>query len=194
MRTTLGATLITLLLAAPSQARELFPDQYAQVDPKTRQWFRDQKVPGTNRQCCSEADRADRVGGRLQRLHVGGPKGADVEHVQPVALKALREADALPDRLIVEGDEDYQQTRAFQRMFPEGQYVVLLAEAESLTYILEFPFPGDPAMTSVEVVYSYGAVPDEAVIHDPNRNGAPVVWWGWQDKLFIRCYSPGAGI
>jgi predicted RND superfamily exporter protein len=39
------------------------------------------------------------------------------------------QSDNSPDRLIVEGDEDYQQTRAFQRMFPEGQYVVLLAEA-----------------------------------------------------------------
>lgn len=38
-------------------------------------------------------------------------------------------SDNSPDRLIVEGDEDYQQTRAFQKIFPEGQYVVLLAEA-----------------------------------------------------------------
>jgi predicted RND superfamily exporter protein len=38
-------------------------------------------------------------------------------------------SDNSPDRLIVEGDEDYQQTRAFQKLFPEGQYVVLLAEA-----------------------------------------------------------------
>jgi predicted RND superfamily exporter protein len=38
-------------------------------------------------------------------------------------------SDNSPDRLIVEGDDDYQQTRAFQKIFPEGQYVVLLAEA-----------------------------------------------------------------
>ena len=38
-------------------------------------------------------------------------------------------SDNSPDRLIVEGDEDYQQTRAFQKIFPEGQYVVILAEA-----------------------------------------------------------------
>src|SRR5262245_54689807 len=38
-------------------------------------------------------------------------------------------SDNSPDRLIVEGDEDYQQTRAFQKIFPEGQYVVVLAEA-----------------------------------------------------------------
>lgn len=43
---------------------------------------------------------------------------------------ALRvESDNSPNRLIVEADDDYQQTRAFQKIFPEGQYVVLLAEA-----------------------------------------------------------------
>jgi len=40
------------------------------------------------------------------------------------------QSDNSPDRLIVEGDEDYKQTRAFQKIFPEGQYVVLLAEAD----------------------------------------------------------------
>lgn len=39
-------------------------------------------------------------------------------------------SDNSPDRLIVEGDEDYQQTRVFQKIFPEGQYVVVLAEAD----------------------------------------------------------------
>jgi predicted RND superfamily exporter protein len=38
-------------------------------------------------------------------------------------------SDNSPDRLIVEGDEDYRQTRVFQRIFPEGQYVVVLVEA-----------------------------------------------------------------
>ena len=38
-------------------------------------------------------------------------------------------SDNSPSRLIVEDDEDYQQTRAFQKIFPEGEYVVLLAEA-----------------------------------------------------------------
>jgi hypothetical protein len=38
-------------------------------------------------------------------------------------------------------------------------------------------------------------VPDDAVIKDPNRHGAPVVWWGVIDeKLIIRCYAPGAGL
>lgn len=42
-------------------------------------------------------------------------------------------------------------------------------------------------------------VPDEIVIHDPNRNGAPVIWWyydGGQHKienLKFRCYAPGGG-
>jgi hypothetical protein len=50
----------------------------------------------------------------------------------PVALYfALSvKSDNSPDRLIVEGDEDFQQTRVFQKIFPEGQYVVLLAEAD----------------------------------------------------------------
>ncbi len=34
------------------------------------------------------------------------------------------------DRLIVAGDQDYKQTRAFQKIFPEGKYIVLLAEAD----------------------------------------------------------------
>lgn len=38
-------------------------------------------------------------------------------------------------------------------------------------------------------------VPDDAVIRDPNKNGAPVVWWFVEGgQLKIRCYSPGAGI
>jgi predicted RND superfamily exporter protein len=38
-------------------------------------------------------------------------------------------SDNSPNRLIVETDEDFQQTRAFQKIFPEGQYIVVLAEA-----------------------------------------------------------------
>jgi len=40
------------------------------------------------------------------------------------------ESDNSVDRLIVENDEDYQQTRAFQTVFPEGDYVVVLAEGD----------------------------------------------------------------
>jgi len=39
-------------------------------------------------------------------------------------------SDNSPDRLIVETDDDYQLTRSFQKIFPEGQYVVVLAEAK----------------------------------------------------------------
>jgi hypothetical protein len=40
-------------------------------------------------------------------------------------------------------------------------------------------------------------VPDEIVIHDPNRNGAPVVWWYYdsdQAMIGFRCYAPGGGV
>ena len=38
-------------------------------------------------------------------------------------------------------------------------------------------------------------VPPDAVIYDPNRNGAPVVWWYVAYGGYgIRCYAPGAGI
>ena len=40
-------------------------------------------------------------------------------------------------------------------------------------------------------------VPDDAVIHDPNRHGAPVVWYffaGDPQHPQVRCYAPGAGL
>ena len=44
-------------------------------------------------------------------------------------------------------------------------------------------------------------VPDDVVIHDPNRHGAPVVWWTRASgteaataKVRIRCYVPGSGV
>jgi hypothetical protein len=37
-------------------------------------------------------------------------------------------------------------------------------------------------------------VPDEVVIRDSNRNGAPVAWWFYESgNLKIRCYAPGGG-
>jgi len=37
-------------------------------------------------------------------------------------------------------------------------------------------------------------VPSEVVIRGPNRNGAPVAWWYFQNgKVQIRCYAPGGG-
>ena len=53
-------------------------------------------------------------------------------------MLALRvRSDNSVDRLIVEDDADAKETRAFQAMFPEGDYVVLLAEADD---------PYDPAV------------------------------------------------
>ena len=50
--------------------------------------------------------------------------------VLPAASLARRvESDNSVDRLIVADDADAQETRAFQSLFPEGDYVVLLAEA-----------------------------------------------------------------
>jgi len=38
-------------------------------------------------------------------------------------------------------------------------------------------------------------VPPEVVIHDPNRNGAPVAWFYYDNGVLkIRCYAPGAGL
>lgn len=42
-------------------------------------------------------------------------------------------------------------------------------------------------------------VPPDVVIHDPNRNGAPVVWWYYEsgpngEVPKVKCYAPGAGL
>ena len=61
-------------------------------------------------------------------------------------------SDNSPDRLIVEGDEDYQQTRVFQKIFPEGQYVVMLAEAAD-------PFSPEVLTRVTELETALGKVP-----------------------------------
>ena len=125
--------LAAILIFAASQTgktREVYEGQYAQVDPSTRQWFRDQKVPGTNRQCCSEADGA-------------------------YAEEEIR----------------------------KGHYWV--------NFVARQHNEGAPPTV---IQSGWMLVPDEAVIHEPNRHGAQVVWWGWQDRLFIRCYAPGGGV
>src|SRR2546430_1305621 len=48
--------IIGLLLLSSAAAREQFPGQYAQVDPHVRQWFEQQRNPGTGMFCCSQAD------------------------------------------------------------------------------------------------------------------------------------------
>lgn len=55
--------------------------------------------------------------------------------------------------------------------------------------------PGGPPHREEERDSGWMDVPDEAVIHAPNPNGAPVVWWAMEnDKVWIRCYAPGAGL
>ena len=48
--------LIGLLVITFAQGRELYPDQYAQVPPEIQEWFRSQKIPGTQATCCSQSD------------------------------------------------------------------------------------------------------------------------------------------
>lgn len=38
-------------------------------------------------------------------------------------------------------------------------------------------------------------VPDDVIIREPNRNGAPAVWWYWENgEPVIRCFAPGGGV
>jgi hypothetical protein len=43
--------------------------------------------------------------------------------------------------------------------------------------------------------HGWQPVPEDVVIRDPNRHGAPVVWW-YVDRgeTKIRCYAPGGGV
>lgn len=50
------AAILWALFGGIGQSRELYPGQFAQVDPAIRQWFRDQRVPGKGYPCCSYAD------------------------------------------------------------------------------------------------------------------------------------------
>ena len=115
---------IIILLMAPAFAREQYPGQFAQVDPKVKDWFQEQRVPGTEKSCCTIAD------------------GTFAE-------------------------EDIR----------DGQYWTRFEAFGSVTPWME--------------------VPPETVIHDPNKNGAPVVWFYRDNEaapVKVRCYSPGAGI
>ena len=51
--------LLPLLVFVPialAYGRELYPQQYAQVPPEIKKWFRTQKIPGTQATCCSDSD------------------------------------------------------------------------------------------------------------------------------------------
>src|SRR5512147_1066435 len=47
-----------------------------------------------------------------------------------VVLALRVPSDGAIDRLVVASDPDYVATRAFQKVFPEGEHVVLLVEAD----------------------------------------------------------------
>jgi hypothetical protein len=91
--------------------------QWENVDPKVKQWFREQKSPKTGGYCCDESD------------------GTYAE-------------------------EDIRDGHYWTRFEQSGGRWI--------------------------------PVPDEVVIHDSNRNGAPVAWWFRENGiLLIRCYAPG---
>jgi hypothetical protein len=52
-----------------------------------------------------------------------------------------------------------------------------------------------PPAQEKDVPVDWMQVPDEVVIKQPNRHGAPTVWWyidGQTQKVMIRCYAVGA--
>jgi hypothetical protein len=123
MRTILLFILLYLLLQpVPASGRELYPGQYDNVDAKTQQWFKSQRVPNGQFKgmlCCNEAD------------------GAYVE-------------------------EDIREGHYWARGGPFKEFV---------------------------------PVPDEVVIPEGNRNGAPVLWTTYQNGVpEILCYAPGGGV
>jgi hypothetical protein len=80
----IGLVLIVRAIAPlTAHSRELYPGQYAQVDPVIREWFGKQHAPNSSTPCCSTSDgtRADeeRRDGRIwtrftyiRYLHGGG--------------------------------------------------------------------------------------------------------------------------
>jgi len=72
-------------------------------------------------------------GARIARALIDHPWRAILPWLlaAPLALHfaLLVTSDNSPGRLVVADDDDYQQTLAFQKIFPEGEYVVVLAEA-----------------------------------------------------------------
>lgn len=72
--------------------------------------------------------------------------------VPAVALALRVRSDNSVERLIVEGDADAVETRAFQKIFPEGDYVVALAEAPD-------PFAPEALERVAALEKALGAVP-----------------------------------
>jgi hypothetical protein len=112
------ATLMFVSLFSQLFARD--NGQWNDIDPKVRQWFREQKSPKTSGYCCNESD----------------------------------------------GTYAEEEIR-------DGHYWTRFEESNG----------------------NWIPVPDEVVIRDPNRNGAPVAWWYFEKGILqIRCYAPGGGV
>ena len=115
----LGLLLLTLS-SSTTYAHD--PAHYPQMHADTLNWFRSQKVPGTQSSCCNEQDG-------------------------------------------VYAEEDIRYAEYWTRFEAHGKAT------------------------------GWMRVPPEVVIHDPNRNGAPVVWYWYENgTVKIRCYSPGGGV
>ncbi len=122
--TVIFMSAILLAIWLPAQARELTVGQYDNIPPSVRKWFQDQRVPGTQKSCCTVAD------------------------------GTYAEED-------IRGGSYWTRFEAFGQVTP------------------------------------WMEVPPETVIHDPNKNGAPVVWFYRDNEaapIKVRCYSPGGGV
>lgn len=123
--------VVVSMIVKQSHGRELYPGQYAQVDPALRYWFRNQTSPKNGQNCCSEADG-------------------------------------------IFAEEDIRKGHYWTRFTARRQ-------------------------DGSEMDSGWLQVPDDVVIHDPNRNGAPVAWYFYEYvgelvQLRIRCFAPGGGV
>ena len=78
-------------------------------------------------------------------------------------------------------------TKAREDIRGEHYWTRFIAQAHEGSGVKNSPVGG-------EVDSDWMEVPDDVVIHGPNLNGAPTVWYFFENgALKIRCYSPGAG-
>ncbi len=110
------------MLLSPNTATAHDAAHYPEMRADVLNWFRSQKVPGTQASCCTEQDG-------------------------------------------VYAEEDIRDSEYWARFIAFG------------------------------IPTGWMRVPPEVVIHDPNRNGSPVVWFWFENGIVkIRCYSPGGGV
>jgi hypothetical protein len=79
------AVLAMVLGTDGARGRELYPGQYAQVDPQIREWFRTRKSP-SGKLCCSEADGTgveEQIEGNHYKIRFAMPHGADMPGATP---------------------------------------------------------------------------------------------------------------